>query len=42
MQNIGYVYGAVEVMDKVVFRWPKPMKARHLAGSRECIVCFLN
>src|ERR1035441_8882499 len=35
MQNTRCVSCTVDVMDKVVFRCRKPMKARHLAGSGE-------
>jgi hypothetical protein len=34
--------GTVEVADKVVFRWRKPMKARHLAWSQGRFACFLH
>jgi hypothetical protein len=40
MQNTVRASRAVEVMDKVVFRWRKPMKARYVAGGRERVVCF--
>src|ERR1035438_4836537 len=42
MRNTGCPSCPVEVMDKVVFRRRKSMKARHLAGSGECAMCFLN
>jgi hypothetical protein len=42
MQNALCVSWAVEVMDKVVFKWWKPMKPRHLTGSRKYVVCLLN
>jgi hypothetical protein len=42
MQNAESVWWAVEVTDKVVFRRRKPMKARHLAGSPECVACFFT
>ena len=42
LQNAEAISRPVEVADKVVFRWWKPMKARHLVRSRGRVVCFLD
>jgi hypothetical protein len=42
LQNAEPVSGRMEVADKVVFRWWKPMKARHLDRSLGGVVCFLD